>query len=192
MDGFVFFARPWWVNLLIFVPFAVAVFWRRRLEIGQKTLLVGAIFGVAFGFVEAAVVVYIRGAAGMLAECATKLPDGIFSFDMYRQSQLLSQLPKYFLTIEMYRESATIIMLICVAWLAVSRWRERWAMLFWTFAWWDLFYYVGLKLAIDWPERFTTADVLFLLPVPWLAQVWLPIFISSTFVLIIFFSCRKA
>lgn len=191
MEPFMLLARPWWVNLFILVPFAAAAFWKGKLEISNRVLVVGAIFGAAFGYVEAAVVVYIRGAAGLLTECATKLPDGMISFDAYRQSQLLDQLPKYFLAIEMYREVATIIMLVAVSLLAVSFWRERWAVLFWLFAWWDIFYYIGLKFAIRWPKSLTTADVLFLLPVPWLSQVWFPIAISTLFILVVFFSRKK-
>lgn len=191
MESFVLFAKPWWVNLLFLLPFVCLFLWRRNLWISKKRLLVAGIFGAAFGFVESAVVVYLRGAAGLLSECRTRLPDGMISFDTFRQSHLLSELPKYFLTIEIYREIATIIMLVCVALLAARGWRERWALFLWTFACWDIFYYVGLKFSIRWPRYLTTPDVLFLLPVPWLAQVWLPLLVSSLFLLVIFFSRKK-
>src|SRR5438876_597227 len=60
-------AQPWWVNLLILVPLIHWLAWRqRRLGLGGATLLYAALFGLAFGFVEASVVVYLRAATGML------------------------------------------------------------------------------------------------------------------------------
>lgn len=69
-------------------------------------------------------------------------------------------------------------MLIGVSFLAAKSPKERWAFFLWTFAFWDIFYYVGLWLAIQWPPSFLTQDVLFLIPVPWIAPVWFPVSIS--------------
>jgi len=191
MDTFILFAQPWWVNILVVLPPVFFFLWRRSLKLSAKRLLVAGIFGAAFGYVEASVVVYLRGAAGLLSECRTRLPDGMISFDRYRQSELLSELPRYFLTIEMSREGATIVMIVAVALLAAWGWRERVAMFFWVFALWDIFYYLGLKITIGWPENLTTPDVLFLLPVPWLAQVWFPLLVSGLFIFVVFVSRRK-
>ena len=66
MSGFTFFASPWWVNLLVFVPVIPYLLSRKaKFTLGRKRLLVVAVFGVAFGFVEAAVVVYLRAATGL-------------------------------------------------------------------------------------------------------------------------------
>jgi hypothetical protein len=88
-------------------------------------------------------------------------------------------LPKSFLTVEIVREAATIIMLISVALLTVSAARERWAIFLWAFAVWDVFYYVGLRATVGWPSSLLTPDVLFLIPVPWFSQVWFPILVSA-------------
>ena len=48
-----------------------------------------------------------------------------------------------------------------------------------TFAFWDLFYYGSLYILIKWPPTLKTIDVLFLIPVPWIAPVWFPVGISS-------------
>jgi hypothetical protein len=56
----------------------------------------------------------------------------------------------------------------------------------WTFAFWDLFYYFSLYILIKWPPKLTTIDVLFLIPVPWIAPVWFPIAISSLTIIVIF------
>ena len=192
MEGFKLFSDPWWVNLLILGPVLGYLIWDNRLNLSKQKLFLTGIFGAAFGFVEASVVVYLRGAAGILSDCKMRLPDGVITFDLYRQSHLLTELPQNFLAIEMYREFATIIMLVAVALLVEKFWHERWAIFIWAFAFWDLFYYLGLKLTIDWPAKFTTSDVLFLLPVPWLSQVWFPILISCAFVFAIYFSRKRA
>ena len=46
------------------------------------------------------------------------------------------------------------------------------------FAFWDIFYYVGLGLIIRWPPSVLMQDVLFLIPTPWIAPVWFPVLVS--------------
>ena len=168
---FQLFAQPWWVNLLILVPFLAYYFWRKeKLEISKFVLAVSAVFGMAFGFVEAAVVVYLRGAVGLLA--------GYAGADIYQQAQILGELPANLWAIEFFREAATMIMLASIALLAVKSLRERWASFLWVFAWWDIFYYAGLWLTVRWPQSLLASDVLFLIPVPWFSQVWFPILVS--------------
>jgi hypothetical protein len=43
---------------------------------------------------------------------------------------------------------------------------------------WDIFYYVFLWLLMRWPPSLGTWDLLFLIPIPWIGPVWLPILIS--------------
>lgn len=172
MEQFQLFAQPWWVNLLILVPFAAYYLWRKnRLEISKSVLTISALFGIAFGFVEAAAVVYLRGAVGLLA--------GYIGADIYQQAQILGELPKNLWAIEFFREAATMVILASVAWLAVKSLRERWAIFLWVFAFWDIFYYAGLWLTVRWPQSLLTPDVLFLIPVPWFSQVWFPILVSA-------------
>jgi hypothetical protein len=85
----------------------------------------------------------------------------------------------------MTREAATIVMLVVIAWLAGTTWVERGVFFLWTFAFWDLFYYVSLYILIKWPPSLRTTDVLFLIPVPWIAPVWFPVAVSSLTILII-------
>ena len=191
MEPFSLLSHPLGVNLLVLLPFLLYFLWKRSLKISIKRLVVAGVFGASFGFVEACVVVYLRGAIGLLAERKNHLPHGTISFEFYRQSHLLDELPKYLLAVEMYREVATIVMIVAVALLAHSHWKERWAIFFWIFALWDIFYYVGLKISIGWPKFLTDQDVLFLLPVPWLSQVWFPLMVSFLFLLVVFFSRRK-
>ncbi len=179
MNHFQLFAQPWWVNLLVLIPFAAYYFFRKqRLSITKSQLLFLACFGTAFGFVEAAVVVYLRTVLGFPANYTPVIS---------QQMQLFTGLPKTLLTIEFFRELATLVMLISVALVAVQKTKERWAVFLWIFALWDLFYYIGLWLTVRWPSSLTTTDVLFLVPVPWYAQVWFPILVSLLSIGVIIF-----
>jgi hypothetical protein len=128
-------------------------------------LILLALFGIAMAHFEGVVVVYLRKALGIVDSASNK--------------QATDQIPKRYLHIEMTREAATIIMLVVIAYLAGSSWIEKGIFFLWTFAFWDLFYYVSLYILIKWPPTFKTIDVLFLIPVPWIAPVWFPIGVSS-------------
>jgi hypothetical protein len=185
MQSIKWWAEPWWVNLLIFVPFLAFYFWRRKpLEIGGRPLFFAGLFALAFGFVEASVVVYLRGALGMLPGVGGTLADvSRLSSSVYQQAYTIDQFPRSLMAIETLREAGTIVMLVCVAGLAARRFRERWAMFLWTFAIWDMTYYLALRFTVGWPASLTDLDVLFLIPVPWLAQVWFPLLVSGLTVL---------
>jgi hypothetical protein len=130
-----------------------------------------AIFGIAMAHLEGVVVVYLRKALGML--------------DSESNKESIEKFPRRFLKIEMTREGATIIMLLVIAYLTGASWVEKGVFFLWTFAFWDLFYYISLYILIKWPPSFNTIDVLFLIPKPWIAPVWLPIGISSLTIIII-------
>jgi hypothetical protein len=130
-----------------------------------------AVFGIAMAHFEGVVVVYLRKVLGLLDSDSNK--------------ESVEKFPKRYLYIEMTREAATIIMLVVIAFLVGSTWVERGVFFLWTFAFWDLFYYLSLYILIKWPPTFTTIDVLFLIPKPWIAPVWFPIGVSSITILII-------
>jgi hypothetical protein len=135
-------------------------------------LVLLAIFGIAMAHFEGVVVVYLRKALGML--------------DSESNKESIGKFPKRYLKIEMTRETATIIMLVIIAYISGVTWIEKGIFFLWTFAFWDLFYYLSLYILIKWPPTFTTIDVLFLIPKPWIAPVWFPISISSITILVIF------
>jgi hypothetical protein len=174
-------AQPWWVNLLLLVPFATFFHWRRNgLTPSRTTLLLVAIFGASFGFVEAAVVVYLRAAVGLLPGYGGTLADvARLSSEIYQKAQIHGDLPGSLLAVEVGRELATMVMLVSVALLSAKSWSGRWAVFLWSFAIWDLCYYLGLWLTVGWPSSLLSPDVLFLIPVPWLAQVWFPFLVSA-------------
>jgi len=180
MGQFQLLAQPLWVNLLVFIPLGLFIGWRRRgLQISGRQFLFATLFALAFGFVEAAVVVYLRAAAGLLPGYTRTLSE---VQRLGRGTALypptITQLPQSLLTVEVLREGATIVMLVSVAMLAAARARERLAVFLWTFALWDISYYAELWATIRWPTSLTDLDLLFLIPVPWVAQVWFPLLVS--------------
>ena len=166
---------------MILVPAAAYFLWRRRgLQLAWRQILTLTAFALAFGFVEGAVVVYLQAAAGLRPGYnAGTLADVRRLSTTYRQVQSLNQFPQALLSIEVVREAATMMMLVSVAMLAASRTRERWASFLWAFAVWDIAYYAGLWATVRWPSSLTDLDVLFLIPVPWIAQVWYPLLVSA-------------
>jgi hypothetical protein len=173
-------AQPWWVNLLAWVPPLMLFSWRRGgVPVTVRQLVTSGVFAASFGFVEAVVVVYLRAATGLLPGYHGTLSDVVrMSGEFYVQSQAISQFPKSLLTLEVLREAATIVMLLSVALLTSTSSRARFAIFLWTFAIWDIVYYVSLWATVRWPHSLGDPDVLFLIPVPWLAPVWFPLFVS--------------
>jgi hypothetical protein len=130
-----------------------------------------SIFGIAMAHFEGVVVVYLRKALGLL--------------DSESNKESLEKFPERYLHIEMSREAATIIMLVVIGYLTGTTWIERGVFFLWTFAFWDLFYYLSLYILIKWPPKLTTIDVLFLIPKPWIAPVWFPVGVSSLTIIVI-------
>jgi hypothetical protein len=180
MNAWQVWAQPWWVNLLFLVPILVFLGFRRKgLQLTRSQLLVAAIFASSFGFVEAAVVVYLRAAVGLLPGYQGTLGDVQRAITTYDQSKSIADFPPSLLAVEVWREAATMVILASVAFLAATKFRERWAIFLWTFAIWDATYYGGLWATIRWPGSLKELDVLFLIPVPWISQVWFPLVVSG-------------
>lgn len=137
---------------------------------GMKLILL-AIFGIAMAHFEGVVVVYLRKVLSMN--------------DSESNKESLERFSKRYKTIEMTREAATIIMLLVIASLVGTNLIEKIVFFLWTFAFWDLFYYFSLHILIKWPPSLRTIDVLFLIPKPWIAPVWVPIGISSITIIVI-------
>lgn len=119
------------------------------------------IYAIAMGFLEAAVVIYLR---------EMYYPTG-FTFP-------LKEMPLALVKVEVLREAATILMLIAIAMLASRNKWQRWGYFLMSFAVWDIVYYIGLKWFYNWPESFFTWDVLFLIPITWVGPVITPIIIA--------------
>jgi hypothetical protein len=125
------------------------------------------IFAAAMAFPESAVVVYLR---------ALYYPEG-FAFPLKVMDQSI-------LVTEIFREAATLIMLFTIAIIATKSRIARFAVFIYTFAIWDIFYYIYLFFLIGWPSSFFTWDLLFLIPITWVGPVLAPVINSLTMILL--------
>ena len=138
-----------------------------------KKAVVIIIWGIAFGFVEASVVEYLRAIYYPVSA-------GGFHFPVKTLAELQSMGPEHVhrLQIEIVREFFTLVMLATIAIAVARNRRQAWAYFMIAFGVWDIFYYVWLKIFLDWPAGLMTWDLLFLLPVPWVSPVAAPVIIS--------------
>lgn len=120
-------------------------------------ILNSAIFAAAFGYLEAVVVVYLR-------TILTRRPD--------------------WQSIEISREAATIIMLAVFAIASGKNAVQRTGAFLLSFGIWDIVYYLGLKIWLNWPDSLMTIDTLFYIPCTWESPVYIPILFSSLLILL--------
>ncbi len=137
-----------------------------------KRFCIVIIFAIAFAYIEAAVVVYLR---------TIFHPDG-FTFPLTNFG--INPLWKPLLITEIGREAATLVLILTSAWLFGKNHHQRFAYFVTIFAVWDIFYYVWLKVLIDWPASIMDWDILFLIPMPWAGPVLAPVLVS--FILLLF------
>ena len=133
--------------------------------------LVLSCFAVAMGYLEAVVVVYIRKILSI---------GGVADLTEF----VISQIPPELMRLEITREVSTIIMLATLALLIEKNKWCRLSVFLWAFAIWDIFYYLSLKIIANWPKSLTTLDCLFLIPIPWIAPVWVPLLVMTIFLIL--------
>src|SRR5258708_24185629 len=145
-------AQPWWVNLFVLVPPLAWFSWRRGgVPVTVPQLVISGVFAGAFGFLEAVVVVYLRAAAGLLPGYQGTLSDVIrLSGDFYQQSPGITQFPQSLLTLEVFRETATILMLLSVAFLSSAKSSVRAAAFLWAFSLSDVIFLPPLFASVRW------------------------------------------
>jgi hypothetical protein len=131
----------------------------------KKLLTALTIFAIAMAFLETSVVIYLR----------ELLYPGGFEFP-------LAIMPENLVLTEILREAATILMLIGAGYITGKTFSQRFAWFIYAFAIWDIFYYIFLKILINWPESFMTWDVLFLIPTTWTGPVISPVIVSFTMI----------
>lgn len=122
------------------------------------------VYAFAMAYLESAVVVYLQRALSMT-------PSTLFPL---RDQATLGGLA----SIEVGREVATIVMLAAIGWLAGRTSLERLAWTCVAFGIWDIGYYFWLWVFIGWPSSLGTTDLLFLIPIPWVAPVLAPVLVS--------------
>ncbi len=130
--------------------------------------LVVVAFGIAFAYIESAVVVYLRE---IFHSDGFDFPLTSFGMDP-RWTPLL--------VTEIGREAATLVLILTGCYLAGANIRQRFAYFLVIFAIWDIFYYVWLKVLIAWPASLMDWDILFLIPMVWASPVLYPVLVSIT------------
>jgi hypothetical protein len=133
----------------------------------RRLFLTITAFAIAMGFLESAVVVYLREI----------LYPGGFDFP-------LSHMPVKLGVTELLREVATVVMLVAIGMIAARRFSTRFAWFIYSFAVWDIFFYVFLWLLLAWPQSLMTWDILFLIPTTWTGPVLAPVLVSLTMILL--------
>jgi hypothetical protein len=143
-----------------------------------------ALFGMSFGYVEAAVVVYLRALYAPIHERFHPGRDAGDLFPLLTSDELRLARPEAarWLGIELGREAATLAMLVALG-LAVGRnWQRALAAFAMAFGFWDIFFYIALWFLIGWPRSLLEWDLLFLLPVPWVGPVAAPVIVSVSLI----------
>jgi len=124
-------------------------------------VLILLFWSIAFGYLEGAVVIYLR---------EIFYPNG-FAFP-------LTPIPHRLYIVELLREAATLLLLLGVALLSSRRPIRRFAAFAFCFGVWDIVFYLTLKFALGWPASILEWDILFLIPVPWVGPVLAPVLVS--------------
>ena len=124
-------------------------------------------FAITMAYLESTIVVYLR-------RLYYTDRDG-FDFPL-----VIVDVPT--LLLELGREACTIVMLATFG-IAAGRTKVgKFAFFLFLFGVWDIFYYVWLKVFLDWPASLLTWDVLFLIPVPWVGPVLAPLSVACTMI----------
>ena len=140
----------------------------------KRNLIIVGIFAAAMAFVEAMIVYYLRKlyyTGGALFPINILIPSSV-------------------IWLEWFREIATIVMLLAVAFLVARKFKDKFAYFIYAFAVWDIFYYIWLKVTLNWPAHLMEWDILFLIPTLW-ASPWIIPVICSALMLILAIAILK-
>ncbi|HEV2494180.1 MAG TPA: hypothetical protein VG204_14030 [Terriglobia bacterium] len=150
----------------------------------KRTTLALLLFGISFGYVEAAVVVYLRVLNEPLRQQfhLERGPDDLFPVVTLDQLKAVSPDTLRLLKTEVAREAATLVMLGTVALCLCANLRQWVASFVILFGVWDIAFYAFLRLLIGWPRSVLTWDLLYLIPVPWVGPVLAPVLVSLSMI----------
>jgi hypothetical protein len=143
----------------------------------RPALLPLTIFAASFGLEEAIIVLYLRRLT--------------FPHDFFAGGpSAVGAAPPAIIHLELAREASTIITLVALAWLCAHTVDLRWRSFLFAFGLWDAAYYAWLYLLSGYPTV-TSEDLLFLIPVPWVAPVWVALAFALSFAALGAFGFRK-
>lgn len=138
-------------------------------------------FGLAFGYVEAAVVVYLRTITDPVRAVAREGVTAEELFPVLTLEDLRTRMASgmFLLRVELARELATLAMLACVGLAVGGTPLRRFSAFSAAFGAWDVAYYLWLVVLLDWPASVWTWDVLFLVPTVWTSPVLAPLIVAA-------------
>jgi hypothetical protein len=150
----------------------------------RRRLSILILFGIVFGYVEAAAVVYIR----LLYEpIHQRLFPGrarddlfpLFTIEQWAREGPPAATP----LLEVGRELGTILLVVLVAWAVSGKAGHWFASFVLAFGAWDVFYYLWLRLMIGWPRSLFDWDLVFTAPLPWVSPVAAPLLVATLMVI---------
>lgn len=132
---------------------------------------------MAFAFVEAAVVIYLRRILELEFVNQKPVVEVIYDFKFiaFLSSKSSILLNSQLKNVELFREAATIIMLGCLAYLVGNNTKQKIGAFLIAFSLWDIFYYVFLYTFLKWPASLFDIDVYFLIPLPSIGPIITPL-----------------
>jgi len=133
----------------------------------HKILILISLFAISMGIFESAIVVYLRELYYPLGFVFPLMP-----------------IDNHIAITELIREFASLIMLLSIGFIAGKNFSQGFAWFIYSFAIWDIVYYLFLYLILSWPKSLFTWDILFLLPITWTGPVIAPIIISFLMILL--------
>ena len=150
----------------------------------RRTVAALFLFGISFGYLEAAVVVYLRAIYDPIRQQLHPDRGRDELFPLISPQDLAAAGPENSrrLLIEIGREASTLAMLAAFGMAAGRNFNQRMAAFAVVFGLWDIFFYVFLRVMIHWPASLFTWDILFLIPLPWVGPVIAPVIIALTMV----------
>ena len=142
------------------------------------------LFGVSFGYVEAALVVYLREIYEPFTQQLDpdRQPGEIYPLITLEQLEAAGTSHLALLKIEVIREASTMIMLASVGLAVGWNFNTCFAGFIVAFGVWDIFYYVFLRVLVTWPVSLLDWDILFLIPLPWVGPVLAPMLIAISMI----------
>jgi len=148
-----------------------------------RNLIAMAVICISLGYIEAALVVYLREILVPLRlEHFPGMTRELLPMVSLEQLRAAGGSYPFLLAVEVCREPAPLILLAACAWAFGRAFRSSLAYFLIGFGIWDICYYASLKILVNWPASLATWDVLYLIPTAWVAPVWAPLAASVTMI----------
>ncbi len=140
------------------------------------------IFSLAFALTEAATAYYLKTVTGLYTFNSLPRHADILNLGFVQLASAASVITshKELFALEGWRETATMIVLLGVSFLAGKDFRKKLGAFLISFAVWDIFYYIFLKIFTGWPQSVWDTDVFLINPVAVVGPVVVAIILSLT------------